>query len=119
MNVYTWEINGVSLEFDIEDADNAEKYQKAFEKFGETEKIITSSEINSADFIREYCKMFRNLYDDIFGEGTSDKIFSKIKDNSRKYDEIYAQFVDFISGQSLKAAERRSKLAEKYSPKRK
>lgn len=62
MNVYTWEINGVSLEFDIEDADNAEKYQKAFEKFGETEKIITSSEINSADFIREYCKMFRNLY---------------------------------------------------------
>ena len=112
MNVYTWEINGVSLEFDIEDADNAEKYQKAFEKFGETEKIITSSEIN-------YCKMFRNLYDDIFGKGTSDKIFSKIKDNSRKYDEIYAQFVDFISGQSLKAAERRNKLAEKYSPKRK
>ena len=119
MNVYTWEINGVSLEFDIEDADNAEKYQKAFEKFGETEKIITSSEINSADFIREYCKMFRNLYDDIFGKGTSDKIFSGIKDNSRKYDEIYAEFLNFIRNQSEKAAERKNNLAVKYCPRRK
>lgn len=119
MNEYTWEINGVSFDFDIEDADNAENYQNAFENFSINEKNLAKSEKNSADFIREYCKMFRNLYDDIFGSGSSEKIFSGIKDNSRKYDEIYAEFLNFIRNQSEKAAERKNNLAVKYCPRRK
>lgn len=119
MNDYIWEINGVSLELDMEEAETAENYQKAFKKFGENEKKLKSSGNLTGEFIRDYCHMFRTLYDDIFGGGTSEKIFSGIKDNARKYDEVYINFLEFVRNQALKTAERKNAIVLKYSPKRK
>lgn len=112
-----WEINGLSLELDLEDADCADRYENAFEKMSEEEKQIPNDGKLSTR-IRAYCKLFRDLYDRIFGVGTSEKIFKGISDNTDSYDEIYYNFLDFVAAQQIAAAEKRSEKLSKYRPNR-
>lgn len=121
-NLFVWQINGTSLELDLEDAGDAEKYEVAFKQMSEDEKEMKKANeafgvSNLAEQIKAYCKMMRGLYDNIFGSGTSDKIFNGIKENTRKYDEIYVDFLSFVKKQSAYAAERRLIAHQKYSPK--
>lgn len=115
MNLKTWEINGVELELDLEDADVLERYENAFEEMAQAEKEIPESGKQSAR-IRAYCGLFRKLYDRIFGDGTSDKIFSNVPTSSAAYDEIYCQFLDFAEKQIEESARQRSERLAKYKP---
>lgn len=112
-----WKINGLELVLDMEDADTAECYEQAFEAMikeeNETKNIAKLSEK-----IRAYCRIFRNLYDRIFGEGTSAKIFENIPDNCSEYDKIYCDFLDFVKNQQSDSAQRRSGILAKYSSNR-
>ena len=69
-----WKWNDVELEIDMEDYDFLHKYEKAFEtlekKESELQKVGTQTVI-----IKEYCDMFYQLFDDIFGPGTGNKLF--------------------------------------------
>lgn len=109
-----WEINGISLELDFEDAETLERYEQAFNTL---EKMELPSKSKPAEYIRAYCKAFRQLYDDIFGYEVSKDIFKEVKDNSRIYDEIFESFLDYASSVSNKANQRRIKVFTKYSPK--
>lgn len=109
-----WEINGISLELDFEDAETLERYEQAFSTFEKTEFPPKNK---PAEYIRAYCKAFRQLYDDIFGYEVSKDIFKNIKDNSRLYDETFESFLDYASSVSNKANQRRIKVFTKYSPK--
>lgn len=113
----TWKINGLELTLDMEDADTAERYESAFELMikeeNETKNITKLSEK-----IRSYCKIFRNLYDRIFGEGTSAKIFENVPENCAEYDRIYCDFLDFVKNQQSDSAQRKSRILAKYSPNR-
>lgn len=109
-----WKINGLELVLDMEDADTAERYEQAFEAMvkeeNETRNIVRLSEK-----IRSYCKIFRNLYDRIFGEGTAEKIFENIPENCSEYDRIYCDFLDFVKNQQSDSAQRRNKIMAKYA----
>lgn len=109
-----WEINGISLELDFEDAETLERYEQAFNTLEKTE---FPSKSKPAEYIRAYCKAFRQLYDNIFGYEVSKDIFKEVKDNSRIYDEIFESFLDYASSVSNKANQRRIKVFTKYSPK--
>ena len=93
----TWDINGVSLELDIDDIDDLERYERAFKQMGEAAKQIpkdgTASEITKA-----YCKTFYDMYDCIFGSGTAEKIHSK-KYSAKECETVYASFLAFVSAQ--------------------
>lgn len=114
-NGYIWAINGCEFELDMEDADTAERYLSALRVFEEAE---------TADFgdipskIRFYCTTCRKFYDVLFGDGSSEKIFSGIPENARKYDEIFASLLDFVAGQRNSAVDRMESLANRYAPKR-
>lgn len=112
-----WKINGLELTLDMEDADTAERYESAFEAMvkeeNETKNIVKLSEK-----IRSYCKIFRSLYDRIFGEGTSEKIFENAPDNCSEYDKVYCDFLDFVKNQQSDSAQRRSEILAKYAVKR-
>lgn len=121
-NLFVWQVNGISLELDLEDAGDAEKYEAAFKQMSEDEKEMKKATeavetSNLAEKIRDYCKMMRNLYDNIFGNGTSDRIFNGIKENTRKYDEVYEDFLSFVKKQSAYVTERKLIAHQKYSPK--
>lgn len=112
-----WEINGLSFELDLEDADCMERYENAFEKMSEEEKQVPKDGKLSTK-IRAYCRLFRDLYDRIFGEGTSEKIFKDIPDNTDRYDEIYFNFLSFAAAQKAAAAEKRAERISEYRPNR-
>ncbi len=117
MSQKIWEINGLCLELNLEDADCMERYENAFNKMSEEEKRLPKDGKASVR-IRAYCRLFRNLYDRIFGEGTSDKIFEDIPDNTDKYDEIYFSFLRFVTAQKTAAAEKRAERISEYRPNR-
>lgn len=117
MNQKIWEINGLSLELDLEDADCMERYENAFDKMSEEEKQIPKDGKASVR-IRAYCRLFRDLYDRIFGEGTSEKIFKGIPDNTDAYDEVYYKLLDFVTAQRNAAVTKRSEKMSKYRPNR-
>ncbi len=117
MSQKIWEINSLSLELDLEDAECMERYENAFDKMSEEEKTVPKDGKASVR-IRAYCRLFRNLYDRIFGEGTSDKIFEGVPDNTDRYDEIYFSFLSFVTAQKTAAAEKRTERISKYRPNR-
>lgn len=109
-----WKINGLELVLDMEDADTAERYEQAFEAM-KKEENETRNIAKLSEKIRSYCKIFRNLYDRVFGEGTAEKIFENIPVNCSEYDRVYCDFLDFVKNQQSDAAQRRNKIMAKYA----
>lgn len=113
MSQKVWEINGVSLELDLEDAEVLERYENAFDLMREEEKAI-KKDGKVSEFVREYCMLFRRLYDRIFFEGASEQIFAGQKWSVEVYHETYDSFLLFARGQ---VAALRTSLT-KYAPNR-
>lgn len=112
-----WEINSLSLELDLDDADNMERYENAFDIMAKEENQIPQDGKQS-ERIRAYCQIFRNLYDNIFGEGTSEKIFSGVPTSVAAYDEIYLSFLEFVKNQRMASVQKRAEWRAKYLPNR-
>lgn len=116
MSQKTWEINGLSLELDLEDVETLERYENAFEKMAKEENEIPKDGKKS-ERIRAYCQLFPRLYDRIFGEGTSDKIFKDVPMNTSRYEGIYFSFLSFVKSQGEQNAANRKNSIQKYIPK--
>ena len=114
-NIYIWTVNGCEFELDMEDAETAERYLSAMEILENARDMDFS---NLLEKIRVYCKTFREFYDTLLGENASEKIFSGIKDNTRKYDEIFSSLLDFIARQRAVSSNRMNEISRKYAPKR-
>lgn len=117
MSQKTWEINGLSLELDMEDAEVQERYENAFEQMAEEEKTI-KNDGKMSEFTRSYCNLFIRLYDRIFGEGTSEKIFAGVPVSITRYTEIYEDFLEFVGHQVSDANTHIKEKLAKYRPNR-
>ena len=114
-NQKVWEINGLSLELDLDDADVMERYEKAFDVMSAEEKALPKDGKGSEQ-IRAYCAMFRHLYDNIFGEGTSEKIFKGVPTSASAYDDIYFSFLDAVKKIKTATIQSRAERLAKYRP---
>ncbi len=114
-NSYIWTINGCEFEIDMEEADTVERYLSALKILENSQNIETKI---GSEKIRAYCRIFREFYDAFLGDGTSEKLFAGINDNSRKYDEIFESLLDIISRQRAESEGRMSKISQRYAPKR-
>lgn len=111
-----WKWNNVELEIDMEDADFLEKYEKAFDVMGLQEEKLQKTGSQSA-IVKEYCNMFYRLFDDIFGEGTGDKLFDG-KKNVRACEECYMSFIAECKKGVLEANKRKNAMMNKFKPNR-
>ena len=110
-----WKWNDVVLEVDMEDVDFQEKYEAAFAKMEKTEnELVKVGKLT--DITKSYCQMFFDLFDDIFGEGTSNKLFGG-KRNMRLVDECYDSFISVCKKEVDEANRRRMAKAKKYAVK--
>lgn len=116
MNQKIWKINGCELSLDIGDADVMERYENAFEMMATEENEISKDGKQSAK-IRAYCKLYERLFDRIFGDGTSEKIFAGYPVNTEIYDDIYFEFLNFVRNQIVNSATQRAEKLSKYRPK--
>lgn len=112
-----WEINGISLELDIEDADVMERLENAFETMKNDESAVPKDGKASVR-IRAYCAMFHNLFSNIFGNDETEKIFKGVPTNSSAYDDVYISFLEFINTQKDDIARAKSEKLERYRPNR-
>lgn len=117
MSLKIWEINSLKLELNMENADVQERYENAFEKLSEEENQI-KKDGKMSEFTRSYCNLFVRLYDRIFGDGTSEKIFAGIPVSISRYIEIYDSFLEFVKQQTDDVNANIAKKVAKYRPNR-
>lgn len=85
-------INDVELEeLDLLDADVAEKYEIALKRILEIEEN-PGEQLSLSSQIRKECTQVFNFFDDLYGEGTSKKIFGE-KTNLRECTCVFAEFI--------------------------
>ena len=109
-----YKINNVELDIDMDDYEFQKKYEDAFEKLGESEKELQKVG-KSSEITKGYCEMMRQLFDDIFGEGTSKKLFGE-KYNIRVTNEVYEEFIRICSEQARASRQQMHSLVNKYKP---
>lgn len=104
-------VNGVDLgQYDIFDADQAEKYEKVLD---EASKPIKAEGLKTSAVIRKQCEIVFNVFNSLLGEGTDKKVFGD-RVNIRVCLEAFASLVEQINSQK----EEVDKLTAKYSPNR-
>ena len=74
-----FEINGVELEFDIYDADTYDAYEKSVEEVKKISEKANNTETQKhfSTYIREFSSAVKKHYDEIFGDGTGEKVCSE------------------------------------------
>ena len=111
-----WEINGKAYELDLQDAETAELYEEVFEQLGKEEKTLPKDGKPSVR-IRAYWQLFVNLFDRLFGEGSGIAIVGE-KANVRICNEVYDDFLAFVSKQKQESVDYQNSIVSKYSPNR-
>ena len=110
-------INGVEFnDLDFTDADLVEAFDKGCEQVGKkvNELIKNKDNLSPAEGIRQECKIVKDFFDYVFGDGTSEKLF-KGKDSlslclkayediieikNKQYEEYYSR-IDLYSPERL------------------
>lgn len=110
-----WKWNGVELEINMNKVEFQKKYEKAFDVLGEEEKRLQSVGTISG-FSEAYCKMFFDLFDNIFGEGTSEKLFKGEMD-TELVEDCYDSFLEVCKKDVDAINRKRAARVSKYKPK--
>lgn len=109
-------INGVEIEnIDFTDADLVERFDTGCKDVGEKVKKLKEKqeELNPAEGIRQECKIVKDFFDYVFGEGTSEKIFEG-KDSLLLCTNAYEDIVNIRNKQYKEYYDK----INKYSPER-
>lgn len=108
-------INGVEFEIDFTDADLTERFDKACEDVGKKANELANNKENltPAEGIRQECKIVKDFFDYVLGDGTSQKIFGE-KDSLKLCLEAYEDIVEIRN----KQFEEYYNKINKYSPER-
>ena len=85
----------VEVEIDMSDYGFQVKYEKAFDEMAEEEKALQKVGRNS-EITKGYCEMFNHLFDNILGEGVSEKLFGG-RFNTLTTDRVYGEFLEICS----------------------
>ena len=109
----TWKWNDIELEIDMEDVEFQERYEKAFDIMGEEEKKIKNAG-KLSEITRSYCDMFYHLFDHIFGDGTSNKLFGG-KKNARLVDDCYESFLKLCKQEVVTMNKNRASRFQKFN----
>lgn len=68
-------IRNVEIEFDFFDADSVELFENELKKVQEKCEKKKKAEMSMSEAIKEECKIVDEFFDNVFGEGTAQKIF--------------------------------------------
>lgn len=110
----TWNVRGLKIPMDLEDAETSKNYQQAAEllkAFGSQEQLS-----NEAERIRADCAVIRSFFAAVLGETTTNALFREIPDNRRMYLDIFEEFLTFVYRQTLAAAQRMTTIIQQYAP---
>lgn len=108
-------INGVELELNIFEANQAEAFEKANVKVLE-EKSKADSIPGLSDKVKFFCDIVYDFFDDVFGEGTAEQVFEGRLDMLECL-EAYTDVIEYSKGGNKKADELLGRLQKQSSNK--
>ncbi len=85
-------IRDVEVEFDFLDADDAEKFEKEAQKLLYKCDEEAKKSYSLSESIKAQCRIVEEFFDNVFGEGISEKIFKK-RNNLKEHLEIYEDII--------------------------
>ena len=104
-------ICGQELELDLFDADTMEVYEKSMDEVVKrAEESNKHTELSNADGIREMCGIVKNFFDEVFGDGTAEKLF-KGKNNLA----ICMDAFGIVSSEAGKMKDQVNAITNKYN----
>lgn len=112
-----WHVKGLELQYDFDDLESVERYEKAFNAMSKKSKEMPKDGSRSLQ-IKSYCNIVYELFDDLFGMGTSERIF-KGRMNARECDDIYDSFLSFVNTNVATTDQMRINKYQKYMGKKK
>jgi hypothetical protein len=104
-------INGVELEFDLLDANTAEKYDECMKEMQGIKDKVDGMSVGES--IRYQCNAVFDVFNNLFGEGIDKKIFGDKVHLGKCLDAF-----ECLVTEANKQAEDTSKKYSKYSPNR-
>lgn len=110
-----WNYGGASFTLDMDDVETAERYEAAFQKM--QAQFAEPDGTSEAAKLREYCEAIRFLLDDLFGEGTAQKLLGE-KLNIAACDDAYGSFMTFVQAQTVEIENRQREMFSRFAPNR-
>ncbi len=104
-------ILGLEVDFDLFDADQAEKFEIEAKKVLKASQTTKIENMSLSQALREECKMIEDFFDNVFGAGTSEKIFK----GKKNLTEHIKAFEDIVNEKTRKQEELENAL-NKYLP---
>ena len=106
-------IRDIEVDFDFLDADDVERFEKEAKRLLDRCDEEAKNNYTSSETIKVQCRIVEEFFDNVFGEGISEKIFIK-RNNLKEHLEIYEEIIKESQSQNN---EMRSKFG-KYQPNR-
>lgn len=85
-------IKNIEVNFDFLDADDMEKFENEAKKVIEECEKGENAGLSYSQVIREQCRIINNFFDNVFGEGISEKLFGN-KNNLREHTDAFEEIV--------------------------
>lgn len=94
-------IKNIEVDFNFLDADDIERFEKEAEKVRQECQIKNKEEMSLSQVIREECRIINNFFDNVFGEGLSEKLFenkNNLEDHIKAFEDIVKQKIEQQKG---------------------
>lgn len=89
-------INGVSLDIDLNCEDDLNKYKQALNNLGKGIEDVSKAEIASKYKIPFYSMIICNFFNDLFGEGTHEVLFGEYPSFNNTYNTLKNFYNDIV-----------------------
>lgn len=87
-------IRNIEVNFNFLDADDVERFEKEAKRVKEECNSNQNREMSYSEAIREECKVINTFFDNVFGEGISQKLFNgknNLEDHIRAFEDIVSE----------------------------
>lgn len=106
-------IKDLEVNFDFLDADDVERLENATKKVAEKSEEYKGKELSMSEDIKLECKIINDFFDEVFGEGISEKLFNG-KNNLKEHIKVFEDIID----EKIKYANDLNSMYERYQPKK-
>lgn len=86
-------LGNIEVDFSFTDADDLERFENGARKVRDEANKHTKQHCSVAEAIRKECEIIDTFFDEVFGEGTSQKLFNNKKDLKEHMD----LFIDIVN----------------------
>ena len=86
-------IKNIEVDFSFSDADDLERLENSAKKVKEISAEYEKKELSVSEAIREECKIINDFFDEVFGEGISEKLFNG-KNDLKEHIDLFKDIID-------------------------